>query len=231
MPRIIVTMPAYNEEKTIAKVIKDIKLVMQGENYAIQVVSDGSTDKTVAIARGLGVLVREKGHSGLADTFREEVKFAVENGADIIVHIDADGQYKAEEIPDLLEQVINNKYDLVLGNRLNGKMEYMPISKKILNKLGALFFSIKILHYVPDMTTGFRAFNMDVAKLPLHSEFTYTVEQIIKAYHYFNRVKSVPVTFRARKDGSSRLMKGRLDYILKTIRNYRRMFKDEDTTN
>lgn len=226
MPRIVVTIPAYNEEETISQVIKDIQLAMQGYDYVIQVVSDGSTDKTVAIARGLGVLVREKRHSGLADTFREEVKYAIENGANIIVHIDADGQYKAEEIPDLIKPITELHYDLVLGNRLNGRMEYMPISKKILNKLGSLYFSIRMLKYVPDMTTGFRAFNRDVAEIALRSGFTYTVEQIIKSYRYYNRVKSVPVTFRARQDGNSRLMKGRLDYIKKTIKNYRKMFKE-----
>lgn len=219
-------MPAYNEEDTIGQVIKDIKQAMRGYGYSMQVVSDGSTDKTVTIARGLGVLVREKEHSGLADTFREEMKFALENNADIIVHIDADGQYKAEEIPDLLEPVLKGRYDIVLGNRLNGKMEYMPISKKILNKLGSLYFSVNLLNCVPDITTGFRVFTNEVAQLKLYSDYTYTVEQVIKAYTNCFRVSHVPVTFRARTSGSSRLMKGRIHYIRETIKNYKKVFKE-----
>src|SRR3989338_3464199 len=116
-PKIIVTIPAYNEEKTIAAVISGIRRAMSNYNYAIQIIDDGSTDKTVQIARKAGAkVISHPKNYGLATAFNTELEEALKTNADIIIHIDADGQYLPEEIP-LLVEGIENGADLVLGSR------------------------------------------------------------------------------------------------------------------
>ena len=96
---VIITIPAYNEEKTLPAVISEIRLVMNGTKYKykIHIQDDGSTDNTIKVAKELGAIVHANGRNkGLAVTFQEEIKHCLEIGADIIVHTDADGQYPAE---------------------------------------------------------------------------------------------------------------------------------------
>ena len=224
MPEILVTIPAYNEQDTLGKVIADIKDIMEGQDYKIQVVSDGSNDNTVKVVKENGITVWEKPHTGLADTFRTEMRLVNMLKPKVIVHFDADGQYLAYDILRLIDEVRMGS-QLVLGNRLDGKIEHMPLTKKVFNRLGSLFFSLVIYKYVPDMTTGIRAFTLDVAKLPIYSEHTYTVEQVIKARMKWYNVKSIPVTFLARKSGNSRLMKSSLHYLWNTVKNWDRMFR------
>src|SRR3989344_3100404 len=142
--KIVVTIPAYNEEETLGKVIGDINLVMSKarHNYLIHVVDDGSTDKTSEIAKAAGAIVtRHPYNCGLAEAFKTEIKRCLELGANIIVHTDADGQYAAEDIPRFLTE-IQNGHDLVLGSRFLGKIEHMPIIKRI----GNIAFSKAISH-------------------------------------------------------------------------------------
>ena len=115
--KIIISIPAYNEEKTIASVISNIKKVMNSNNYnyKILVLDDGSKDNTAETTKKAGAIVYSHPYNyGLAETFRTEIQKCLDLKADIIVHIDADGQYLAEEIPNLIKE-IENGYDLVLG--------------------------------------------------------------------------------------------------------------------
>ncbi|RQD84126.1 MAG: glycosyltransferase family 2 protein, partial [Methanocalculus sp. MSAO_Arc2] len=124
--KIIVTIPAYNEEDTIGEVIQNTKKTMSKANhhYEIQVLDDGSTDQTKNIAQKLGANVfSHQNNRGLAQTFRDEIKYALENNADIIVHIDADGQYLTDEILNLLKPIIDGEADFVLGSRFMGTIE------------------------------------------------------------------------------------------------------------
>lgn len=226
--KIIVTIPAYNEEKSIGNVIKKIKEVMSKNkyNYGILVVDDGSTDKTAKIAKNMGaiVYVHPKNY-GLAETFVSEIKKCIELEADVIVHIDADGQYLPEEIPKLLNE-IKNGYELVLGSRFMGKIEYMPIIKR----LGNIAFSKAVTQItnvkITDAQTGFRAFTKEVAlKIPIRSKHTYTQEQIIKAVREKFKIKEVPVYFKKR-DGKSRLIKSTFGYAIRAWINIIRIYRD-----
>lgn len=219
MPRVVVTIPAYNEENTIGRVVREIINVT---GYEVVVVSDGSTDRTDGVAMAAGATVFLKPHTGLADTFRREMWVMVGiMKPDIIVHTDADGQYLATDIPKLVDK-LKEGFDLVLGDRLGGCIERMPTTKRLMNKLGTLVISILAGMPVKDATTGFRAFRPQVAMLPIKSDFTYTVEQILRASKAGMRIGTVPVTFRAR-EGSSKLMKHSGHYIWQTLKNYRRM--------
>jgi len=131
--QIIITIPAYNEEGTIGTVIRDIHEVMKDNsyNYKILVVDDGSKDNTKNIAKNEGAIVYSHSKNyGLAETFNTEIKKSLELEADVIVHIDADTQYKPIEIPKLIKE-IENGYDLVLGSRFKGTIESMPLIKKL----------------------------------------------------------------------------------------------------
>jgi len=230
--KIIVTIPAYNEAGTIGKVIREIKGVMDSfkYNYKVLVVDDGSTDKTAEIAKKHGAVVYSHPvNYGLADTFRTEMEKCLGLGADIIVHTDADSQYLAAEIPKLLRE-INNGYDLVLGSRFRGKIERMPLLKRLGNRAFSNVISRLIRTRITDSQTGFRAFTRDVAeKTSIISNFTYTQEQIIRAFKHRFRIKEVPIYFARRKgDGKSRLMSGPFDYAAKAFVNLFRLYRDYD---
>ena len=227
--KIIITIPAYNEEKTIGEVISKIREVMDQTKYCysylILVVNDGSEDKTVEEAAKAGAYVfSHQENKGLAETFRTEMKLCCELGAEIIVHTDADGQYKAEEIPLLIEQ-IKNGYDLVLGSRFKGTIESMSTIKRFGNKAFSMALSILTRRKIVDSQTGFRAFTKKVAQeIPITSTHTYTQEQLIRATRKNFSLIEIPITFRKRNDGNSRLMRSPIDYAIKAWRNIIRIF-------
>jgi glycosyltransferase involved in cell wall biosynthesis len=227
--KVIITVPAYNEEKTLGLVLSSIKGVMKNTkyNYTLLVVNDGSKDKTALIAKKAGAkVVSHPKNMGLAETFRTEMKTCLQLKADIIVHTDADGQYRASEIPFLIKEV-EKGYDLVLGSRFKGKIESMPIIKR----LGNIAFSKVISQIsgrkISDGQTGFRAFTKEVAKLPLTSTHTYTQEQIIRVSREKMKIKEKPVYFAKRgAKTKSRLMKNPFEYALKAWVNILRTYRD-----
>jgi glycosyltransferase involved in cell wall biosynthesis len=215
---ILVTMPAYNEEGTIAGVILGIHEALKGEDYKIMVVDDGSTDDTAVRAYRAGALVYSKPHYGLAETFRNEMVIARTIAPDYIVHLDADGQYEPRAIPYLLATA--KKFDLVLGNRLWQHPQGMPQSKYISNKVGAWLYSKVLGGYLPDVTTGYRAFNLKVAALPIRANYTYTQEQVYRTAKAGLSIASFPVNFAPRGD-KSRLMSGAFHYLTRSVVDFR----------
>lgn len=229
--KVVITIPAYNEEKTIGKVVQNIRNIMDQTkycyNYFILVINDGSTDKTAQKASESGAFVYSHNNNfGLAEAFRTEMKLCLELDADIIVHTDADGQYKAEEIPALINGV-ENGYDLVLGSRFKGTIESMSWLKWFGNKAFSLIISILSIRKISDGQTGFRAFNKKVAQeITIISNHTYTQEQIIRVSRKRFSIKEIPVHFAKRKDGESRLMKNPLEYAKRAWENIFRVLKD-----
>lgn len=198
---------------------------MKDTNYEILVVSDGSTDKTLDIAKGCGAIIYDKQHSGLANTFRQEMKLAVMMNPNIIIHTDADGQYSASEIPNLINK-LKEGYDLVLGNRLHKRPVGMTLKKYLINKFGALEFSLLLRHKLPDIATGFRAFTTRIAEIPITSHYTYTHEQIFKAKRAGAKVTSINIEFLKREYGESRLIGTNIfNYILAEAKDWSRFLK------
>ncbi|MBI2651236.1 glycosyltransferase family 2 protein [Candidatus Woesearchaeota archaeon] len=226
--KIIVTIPSYNEEKTIGAVINKIHKIMKSNkyNYEILVVDDGSKDSTTKIAKNAGAVVYSHPKNyGLAETFRTEIEKSLELGADIIVHIDADLQYQPEEIPKLIRE-IQNGYELVLGSRFMGKIEHMPF----INRIGNIAFSKAVSQIaetdISDAQTGFRAFTGNFArKVAIKSDHTYTQEQILRAVKNKFKVKEVPIYFAKRKD-KSRLIRNPFSYALRAWINIIRIYRD-----
>lgn len=224
---IVVTIPAYNEEKTLPFVLQEIKKVLTEKKYSFQflVIDDGSTDNTAAEARKYGArVISHKQNLGLAQTFKHEMKECLAMKADIIVHTDADGQYHAEHIPELIEK-INAGYDLVLGSRFQGSIEKMPLLKKIGNIAFSKVISSLTGVKITDSTTGFRAFTAEVAReIEFINTFTYTQEQIIKAAKQGFKIGEIPI--RARKTRHSRLFKNPFQYAVKAWINILRIYRD-----
>jgi glycosyltransferase involved in cell wall biosynthesis len=225
---VIVTIPAYNEAKTIGILINRIKKVMQKSRYKykILVVDDCSKDKTAKIAKESGAVVYSHPKNyGLAETFRTEIEKSLQLNADVIVHIDADLQYKPEEIPSLIGE-IENGYDLVLGSRFKGKIESMPW----VNRLGNIAFSRVVSQMaemkISDAQTGFRAFTRNFAKkIVIRSDHTYTQEQIIRAVKNKYKIKEIPIYF-AKRNGKSRLISNPFSYALRAWINILRIYRD-----
>lgn len=226
---VLISVPAYNEEKTLAPLLQAIKQVMNKTkyNYAIQVVDDGSTDHTTLVAKSQKVNVYTHPQNyGLAETFRTEIKKFLESKQNVLVHIDADGQYLPSDIPRLIKEIENGS-DLVLGNRFSGTIESMPFLKRLGNKAFSRIISKIIRKKIGDCQTGFRAFTRNVAHdIKIISNHTYTQEQVIKASREKFRIAEVPVMFLRRASGKSRLLTNPFEYAFKAWVNIFRIYRD-----
>lgn len=215
---LVVTIPAYNEEATIANVIEEIPRQIEGiDSVEIIVIDDGSTDNTAAkaIEPGAVEVVKHKKNKGLGVSFRDGLDAAIERGADVIVNIDADGQYNPTQIPILIKSIVEEKADIVLGWRDIDKLDFMPWVKKLGNKLATWLTRYLSGLPIKDAQTGFRAFSREAAlRLNLFGTYTYVQETIIQASHKGLLVQQVPVEFRAR-DGKSRLIPSLATYAFK----------------
>jgi len=225
--RIIITIPAYNEENTLPRVMEEIKWIMDQTpfHYQFLVVNDGSYDHTVEAARKHGArVISHPRNRGLAETFRTEMKECLRLKADIIVHTDADGQYHPQHIPELIQKV-QQGYDLVLGSRFRGRIENMPFLKLLGNIAFSKVLTSLTKTRITDSTTGFRAFTAEIARdINYINTFTYTQEQIIKAAKQGFRIAEIPII--ARKTRESRLFKNPFQYALKAWINIFRIYRD-----
>ena len=229
MKSVVITIPAFNEESSLAMLVKDIHEVMKSSRYSykILVLDDGSTDRTKEVASKLGAVVFSNPvRLGLAETFKTEMKKALELNPDIIIHIDADYQYSPKDIPRLIKPIEDGEADLVLGNRFQGGIDSMPLMKRLGNKAFSKVISDITRFRVGDCQTGFRAMNKKAASLPIISNHTYTQEQIIRAVRSGLKIKEIPTHFYSRKSGKSKLLKGPFEYAIKAWINILRLYRD-----
>ena len=216
--KLVILIPAYNEEKTIGEVIENISEKYSSiDSQEIIVVDDGSSDKTAEIAKKNGAIVYSfTQNKGLAKAIAHGFAKAVERNADILVILDADNQYDSKEIPLLLNPIIEGKADIVLGDRQVKKLTHMPLQKRIGNRMVSRVLSRIIGLKISDAQTGFRAFNREaLTRLHLFSNYTYTQETLIQAKYKNLKIFEVPVTFRKRID-ESRLISNIFSYAFKT---------------
>jgi len=226
--KLIVTIPAYNEEKTIARVIKEIPRNIAGINEVkVLVINDGSSDDTVRIAKEAGAdyIIFNPGNQGLAYSFRRGLETALKLGADIIVNTDADFQYNQTEIPKLIQPILRGEAEMVIGNRQVKQLDHMPPVKKYGNRIMSWTIRWLLKNKISDASSGFRAFSRECSlRLNIFSHHTYTHETIIQCTLQRMRITEVPVEFRKREGGKSRLIKSLWGYITLAVSTIIRVY-------
>ncbi|MDY6769241.1 MAG: glycosyltransferase family 2 protein, partial [Candidatus Nanohaloarchaea archaeon] len=228
--KVCVTIPAYNEEETVGSVVRDCSEVLEreGHDYEVIVMDDGSTDGTVSAAEEAGAVVySHHTNRGLGNTFASAMRHVLDHNPDVIVNIDADGQYEPEEMPALIEPVANGEADMTLGTRSVFSLDHMPMGKKVGNKIGSLVTSILSEQYIRDAQSGYRAFSPELAaRWTLFGSYTYVQESLIQAAHKGYTIKQVPISFYEREAGDSRLISSLASYIRNAARIVIRTYRD-----
>jgi len=218
--KLIVQIPAYNEEATIAQTLRDVPKKIDGiTSIETLVIDDGSSDTTVEAARKAGVthIVQLKTHRGLASAFTAGIDAALGLGADIIVNTDADNQYNSADIARLVAPIVRGSAEVVIGDRDVATSPHMSGVKKLLQRLGSWTVGIAAGMSVSDATSGFRAFSREAAlQINVFNPFTYTLETIIQAGNRNLGVQSVVVKTN-KPTRPSRLYSGVGTYMRKSI--------------
>src|SRR5881275_302691 len=164
--KLIVQIPAYNEETTIAQTLRDIPKKLDGvTSIETLVIDDGSSDNTVEAARKAGAthVVQLKTHRGLSAAFVAGIDAALRLGADVIVNTDADNQYSGADIAKLVAPILRGTAEVVIGDREVAKSPHMSGFKRVLQRLGSWTVGRASGVSVSDVTSGFRAFSREAA--------------------------------------------------------------------
>jgi glycosyltransferase involved in cell wall biosynthesis len=208
--KLIITIPAYNEEQTIGQVVSQIPRNITGiDEIKVLVIDDGSTDNTTTAAKQAGAdfVISNRQNVGLAQTFQRGLNEALKFDADIIVNTDADNQYNQQEITKLIQPILGQKADIVLGDRQIAKLKFMPSGNKYGNLFGSWVIRKLTGCKINDASTGFRALTREaVLRLNILSKHTYTHEMIIQAFYKNLTLVEIPVEFKPRQAGKSKLI-------------------------
>lgn len=217
--RVFVQIPCLNEEETLPLVINSIPKEIPGvDELHILVVDDGSTDRTVEVARSLGVehFVIHARNMGLARSFSDGVDYALSHGADIVVNTDGDNQYPQDRIPDLLAPIIAGEADIAIADRQTATIKHFSPFKKTMQRFGSSVVNKAAGTKLPDAASGFRAYSRNALfRLNVVTQFSYCMETIIQAGNKRLRIASVPVETNA-KTRESRLFKNIWQHMFKS---------------
>ena len=229
-----VIIPAYNEEANIKGVIEGIPRNINGiDCVEILVIDDGSNDNTVQVAKDAGAdeIISHSTNKGLGAAFRTGLDASLEKNVDIIVSIDADGQFNSKDIPKLIEPILNDEADFVTASRFMDKSfePDMQFIRKFGNKIVTKIINILTNQEFTDTQCGFRAYSKKAAlKLNIFGDYTYTQEVFLNLVEEELRIKEIPLEVIYKDERKSRLIKNPLSYainviliIIKTIRDYK----------
>jgi len=213
-------MLAYNEEDRIEKTILRIpRKIPNIDQVEILVVNDGSTDNTVDMAMNAGAdkIISHKTNLGVGAGFMTGIRNSISMGADIVVTVDADGEANIDQIPDLINPILNNQFDVVVGTRF---WKGNPSTYKKLNYFGNQIFT-KLVSFVAghkftDTQTGFRAYSKDaIENISVINDFTYTQEVLLDLHFKKFRIGETPISFKHRED--SRLVHSVTRYTIRSL--------------
>ena len=195
--KLIIQIPCLNEESTLPATVTDLPRELPGvDAIELLVVDDGSTDRTVAVARECGVdhIVRLTNNKGLAAGFQAGLDACLKLGADIVVNTDADNQYRGADVAKLVAPILAGDADMVVGDREVAEIEHFSGVKKGLQHLGSWVVRRVSGTAVTDTTSGFRAYNREAAlQLSVVDNFTYTLESLIQAGKMLVAVEGVEI--------------------------------------
>lgn len=233
--KLIINIPAYNEAKSIGTTIQNIPRTYDGINEVlIQVIDDGSSDDTAKIAHeaGADIVVSHTTNRRLGAAFNTAVDSALSHGADIMVNIDADGQFDALQISEMITPILSGAADITIGDRFrSGRAQNIPFIKKFLNKLAAKMVGTFLNTDIHDLTCGFRGHGREaLLRLNTVTGFTYTQETIIDAIGKNLKLLWIPVSVKYFEDRQSRIVKSIWKFvnnsakiIIKAVRDVRPM--------
>lgn len=195
--KLIIQIPCYNEAETLEIALNDLPKHIDGiDEIEYLIINDGSKDDTVKVAKNWGVhyVVNFKKNKGLAKGFMAGIDACLRNGADIIVNTDADNQYNGDDIEKLVRPILEEKADIVIGERPIDDTEHFSPLKKKLQHLGSWTVRVASKTDIPDAPSGFRAYSRDAAmRLNVTNEYTYTLETIVQAGRNKIAMESVPI--------------------------------------
>lgn len=231
MMRLLVIIPAFNEEEHIGEVIKSIPKKIPGiSEIKVVVIDDGSTDNTVKTAEASGAMVIQNYFNmGLGVTFNRGLQYAIDNNFDGMVNIDADGQFAPEDIVRLLKPIQNNEADFVTGSRFIDKnyCPKMPLIKFWGNKMMAYWISRLIGRKFYDVSCGFRAYSKEaLLSLNLQGKFTYTQEAFLNLAFKKLRIREVPIKVEYSANRRSKIAPNVFIYGLRTAKIIFRTYRD-----
>lgn len=233
--RLIILIPAYNEEETIASLLEGIPESFPGVDDVITlVVDDGSTDHTAAQAKETGAIVVSHTHNrGVGSAFNTGLTTALEMGADILVNIDADEQFSPQEISLLIKPILAGRADFVAGDRFTQpdgryeKPEAMPAVKFWGNKQMSRLISMLAGQNFNDVSCGFRAYSKEaMLRLNLTGKFTYTQETFLDLASKDLMIETIPVNVKYYDERRSRVAGNVLQYLYHTLNIILRAYRD-----
>ena len=218
--KLVIQIPCLNEEDQLPATLADLPRTVEGfDEVEVLIIDDGSTDRTLEVARAHGVdhIVKLTNNKGLASAFQAGIDAALKLGADVIVNTDADNQYSAADLPALVRPILDGTADMVIGDRDVRTIEHFSGPKKHLQRIGSWVVRQASGTDVPDATSGFRAFNREAALgLVVVSTFTYTLESLIHAGKSLTAVGHVKVGTNP-KTRESRLFGSTGSYVRRNV--------------
>lgn len=214
-----VQIPCLNEEQTLPAVLARIPKSIPGiDTITIVIIDDGSSDKTVEVAKKHGVthFVHHPQRRGLARSFQDGILYCLKQGADIIVNTDGDNQYPSEDIPRLIEPILAGRADLVIADRQVAKIAHFSPGKKLFQKLGTWTLNKAAHTNLPDGPSGFRAYSRETAlRLNVVTNFSYAMETIIQAGHNGTAIESIKIEVNP-KTRESRLFNSSAEHVVRS---------------
>jgi len=225
--KLIIQIPCYNEEDTLGITLSALPRQLDGvDRVEWLIVNDGSTDRTVEVAREYGVdhIVSFARNQGLAKAFMAGIEASLNAGADLIVNTDADNQYCADDIYKLIAPILLGKAEIVIGARPIGQIEHFSLTKKFLQRVGSWVIRKTSGTKIPDAPSGFRALSREAAmRINVLDDYTYTLDMIIQAGQKGMAITSVPVRTNPYLR-PSRLVKDIPSYIQRSFFTILRIF-------
>ena len=225
--KLIIQIPCLNEEATLPATIADLPREIEGiDAVELLVIDDGSTDRTIEVARENGVehVVRLTNNKGLAAAFQAGLDASLKLGADVVVNTDADNQYRGADVPKLVAPILAGEADIVVGDRHVSGVEHFSGSKKALQRVGSWVVRKLSGTAIADTTSGFRAYNREAALgLLVVDNFTYTLESLIQAGKMLVAVGEADIGVNA-QTRESRLFRTTGDYVRRNALSILRIY-------
>lgn len=217
--KLFVQIPCLNEEQTLGTVLKTIPKKIKGiDSIDILIIDDGSSDKTIDIAKQHGVthFVKHRRNMGLARSFHDGIDYALSHGADIVVNTDGDNQYPQAMIGELVQPILAGEAEIVIGDRQTQTITHFSPFKKIMQRFGSWVVNKAAGTDLPDAASGFRAYSrQSLYRLNIVTQFSYCMETIIQAGNKQLAIVSIPITTNE-KTRESRLFKNIWQHMLKS---------------